>query len=98
MSTALSSSSLSPPCHGGSYREGVWTIARRKTSQRAMDSEHVTVCKRVCPDFLTIREILSAHIDHGTDASEGEDHDVDQRPVAQAHHGRGIDTIRHYRK
>src|SRR5215510_616323 len=55
MSTALSSSSLSPPCHGGSYREGVWTIARRKTRQRAMDSEHVTICKSVCPDFLTIR-------------------------------------------
>src|SRR6516225_5884283 len=55
MSTALSSSSPSPLCHGGSYREGVWTIAWRKTSPRAMDSAHVTVCKRVCPDFLTIR-------------------------------------------
>src|SRR5215510_10536598 len=60
MSTALSSSSLSPPCHGGSYREGVWTIARRKTRQRAMDSEHVTICKSVCPDFLTIRVVALA--------------------------------------
>src|SRR6266571_7419850 len=59
MSTALSSSSPSPPCHGGSSREGVWTIAWRKTSQRAMDSENVTVCKRVCPDFLTIRDLYA---------------------------------------
>jgi hypothetical protein len=35
--------------------------------------------------------VLDAHGDDGADASEGEGHDADERPIAQADDGRGVD-------
>ena len=37
--------------------------------------------------------VLDAHGDDGADAGEGEGHDADQRPVAQADQGRRVDAV-----
>ena len=35
--------------------------------------------------------VLDAHFDDGPDAREGIDHETHERPVPQAHRGRGVD-------
>ena len=42
-----------------------------------------------CPGVV----VLDAHGDDGADASEGEGHEADQRPIAQADDGRGVDAV-----
>jgi hypothetical protein len=45
------------------------------------------------PAFALGIEVFDTHVHHGTDAGEGEDHDADQRPIAQPDHRRGINAI-----
>ena len=46
------------------------------------------------PPALALRVvILDAHGDDGADAGKGEGHDTDQRPIAQADHGRCVDAV-----
>ena len=45
------------------------------------------------PAFAVLVVVLDLHADDGADAGEAVDHDADERPVAEADHGGGVDAV-----